>query len=254
MTSNNVPYFPQRALVSVAHADDIEFGMSGTIARWTEAGAHVTYVIITDNSSGSNEPDADLNALIETRKQEQTASAAAVGVSDVRFLGYQDGVLEPTMALRRELTRIIREVRPDVVMTGDPTMIFTADHGYINHPDHRAAAEATLYAVFPSAETRPVFPELLAEGLEPHKVARVYLTFSMKPNHYEDISSTIERKKEALRCHKSQVGEDAIEMVEQWGAETGKEIGAAYAESFTVITRINEEEAAKEKETDQAKG
>lgn len=244
MTDNNVPYIPQRVLVSVAHADDIEFGMAGTIARWTEAGAHVTYVIITDNSSGSNDPDTDLAALVETRKREQIASAAEVGVTDVRFLGYQDGVLEPTMALRRDLTRIIREVRPDVVMTGDPAFVYTADFGYINHPDHRAAAEATLYAVFPSAESRPVFPELLAEGLEPHKVGRVYLTFSLQPNHYEDISSTIERKKAALRCHQSQIGEDAVEMVEQWGAETGKEIGADYAEAYTVIKRITDEEEA----------
>lgn len=228
-------YIPERALVVVAHADDIEFGMAGTITRWTDAGAHVTYCIITDNSAGSNEPGADLVALAETRQREQIASAKVCGVEDVRFLGYQDGILQPTMELRKEITRIIREVRPQVVITLDPTTVFAIGNGYINHPDHRAAGEATIYAVFPSAGTRPIFPELLDEGYEPHDVDLLYMTINLESQVVVDISDVIDRKAEALRCHKSQLGEEAIEMVRKWNAEAGKEHGYAFAESFRVI-------------------
>ena len=228
-------YIPERALVVVAHADDIEFGMAGTITRWTDAGANVTYCIITDNSAGSNEPGADLAALVETRKREQIASAKVCGVEDVRFLCYQDGILQPTMALRKEITRIIREVRPQVVITLDPTTVFAIGNGYINHPDHRAAGEAAIYAVFPSAGTRPIFPELLDEGYEPHNVDLLYLTINLESQVVVDISDVIDRKAEALRCHKSQLGEEAITMVRKWNEEAGKEHGYGYAESFRVI-------------------
>ncbi|GAB4528187.1 MAG: PIG-L family deacetylase [Anaerolineae bacterium] len=236
-------YTPQRVVVIVAHADDIEFGMSGTITKWTDAGAVVTYVIVTDNSSGSNDPNMDLNVLIETRKREQIASAQVAGVHDVRFLGYKDGILQPTLELRRDLTRIIRECKPDVVMTLDPTMIYAMDFGYINHPDHRAAGEATLYAVFPSAETRPIFPELLLEGYEPHKVKKLYLNAFDHSTHIVDISETMERKIEALRCHASQLTENELNMVRQWSAEGGKQFGLAYAEGFRVVTLQREETA-----------
>lgn len=228
-------YTPERVLVIVAHADDIEFGASGTIARWTAAGSVVTYCVVTDNSAGSNVPNADLQALSRTRAAEQTASAAVVGVTDVRFLGYQDGILEPTLALRRELTRVIRQVRPDVVMMIDPTTVITSDGGYINHPDHRAASEAGLYAVFPSGGTRPIFPELLDEGLEPHDTKQVYLMLSEKPNLVVDISETHARKLEALRCHASQLDDAVLEMVQKWDADAGKANGYAYAETFRVL-------------------
>ncbi len=228
-------YVPERALVVVAHADDIEFGMSGTVTRWTDAGAEVTYVIITDNSAGSNAPDADLNALVKTRINEQIASAAVCGVTDVRFLGHKDGTLQPTMALRKEITRIIREIRPQVVITLDPTTVFAMDGGYINHPDHRAAGEATLYAVFPSAGTRPIFPELLDEGLEPHDVDRVYLTIASQVDLAVDISSTIDRKQAALKHHKSQIDDEVIQMVAKWNAEAGEKYGVKYAETFRVM-------------------
>jgi LmbE family N-acetylglucosaminyl deacetylase len=229
-------YIPQRAVVIVAHADDIEFGMTGTIARWTAGGAQVTYCIVTDNSSGSNDPAMPRDTLIETRQREQRASAAAVGVHDVRFLGYPDGVLQPTLELRRELTRIIRELRPQVVMMMDPTTIISLENTYINHPDHRAAGEAALYATFPSAESRPIFPELLEEGLEPHKVAYAYMNFSLQPNLVVDIASTFEQKLAALRCHASQVDEEALNFVREYSARAGAEYGLQYAESFRVLT------------------
>lgn len=227
-------YTPEQVLVVVAHADDIEFGISGTVARWTEAGTKVSYCIVTNNSSGSNEPNADLNALSATRKNEQLASAKAVGVTDVRFLGHQDGILQPTLELRKEITAIIRELKPQIVITFDPRTMF-ANGGYINHPDHRAVGEATTYAVFPSSETRPIFSDLLDKGLEPHKVQKLFLVLSESNNYHVDISSTFERKAEALLCHQSQLDEKAVEMIRKWNSEAAKEYSVEYVESFHII-------------------
>ena len=239
MAEQTAFYAPERALVVAAHADDIEFGSAGTIARWTEAGTRVTYCIVTDNSSGSNVPGADLEALVQTRREEQVASAKVVGVHDVHFLGYRDGMLQPSLELRRDITRVIREIRPQVVVIFDPTTIFAGN--YINHPDHRAAGEAALYATFPSSETRPIFPELLAEGLEPHKVDKLYLQLTMEPDLYVDISSTWEKKLAALRCHQSQVNEDSFGFVAEFSARMGEAIGVAYAESYRVLNLRDDE-------------
>jgi LmbE family N-acetylglucosaminyl deacetylase len=225
-------------LVVVAHPDDIEFGLAGAVARWTDEGHRVVYVVVTDGAAGSNAPDADLRALVETRRQEQVAAAAEVGVGEVRFLGYADGTLQPTMELRRELTRIIRELRPFRVCCQDPTTFYFGS-SYINHPDHRAAGEATLYAVFPSAETRPIFPELLAEGFEPHKVSELYLDISLTPDTYVDISATIDRKIASLLHHRSQVGPEVETWVREWAAEAGVKAGAAYAEAFRVMRLVD---------------
>ncbi len=235
MNNQNGFYTPERVLVIAAHADDIEFGAAGTVARWTDAGTQVSYCIVTDNSAGSNAPDADLTALMARRRAEQLASAAEVGVTDVHFLGYKDGTLQPTLDLRRELTRLIRTLRPQVVVTMDFTTVFVEDAGYINHPDHRAAGEAAVYAVFPSAGTRPIFPELLAEGLEPHEVHRLYLMLVQHPNLFVDISSTRERKYAALRCHASQLDEATVNMVRGWDNSTGRRFSVEAAESFRVI-------------------
>lgn len=233
MTQNRV----KRALVIVAHPDDIEFGTAGTVAVWTDAGIEVTYCIVTDGSAGSNDPNVGLAALVEQRRREQIEAAACVGVTDVRFLGYQDGTLQPTIELRRDLTRLIRELRPQRVVIMDPTMVIfhSPQFDYINHPDHRAAGEASLYAIFPSAESRPIFPELLAEGLEPHHVEEVWMSLSEPVNRYVDISAVAERKYASLLCHRSQLDERAVEMVRGWNRETGKIIQTEYAESFRVM-------------------
>lgn len=245
MTDQNGFYAPERALIIVAHADDIEFGMAGTVARWTEAGTQVTYCIVTDNSSGSNDPDMTRERLIETRQAEQIAAAKVLGVEDVRFLGYPDGQLEHTLELRRELTRIIRQVRPQIVATMDPTTVFSPGNEYINHPDHRAAAEAAIYAVFPSSENRLIFPELIVEGLELHRVKQVYLNFSLHPNLYIDTSAVWERKIESLLAHKSQVGEEVRDWIRGFDAEVGKAAGYELAESYRVLT-INRDEVKPE--------
>lgn len=229
------PDKPRRILVIVAHPDDIEFGVAGSVARWVDEGTQVTYGVITDGAAGSNDSGVDLKALAKLRQVEQRAAAEVIGVHDVHFLGHPDGVLRPTMALRRDLTRLIRQVKPDRVVCQDPTTVFAGDD-YINHPDHRAAGEAAIYAVFPSAETRPVFPELLdEEDCEPHHVSELYLTLTMQPNTHIDITATIDRKIEALLCHKSQVGAEVEEWVRGWNAEAGKEIGVAFAEGFRVM-------------------
>ena len=224
-------------LVVAAHPDDIEFGLAGSIARWTSEGHRVVYCLVTDGAAGSNQPDADLRALAELRRQEQLAAAQVVGVHEVRFLGYADGTLQPTIDLRRELTRLIRELRPFRVVCQDPTTVFFSNN-YINHPDHRAAGEATIYAVFPSAETRPIFPELLSEGYEPHHVSELYLDLTLAPDTYVDISDSIERKLAALRCHATQVGPEVEPWVREWGAEAGVKAGCAYAESFRVMRLV----------------
>ncbi len=225
-------------LVVAAHPDDIEFGLAGSIARWTSEGHRVVYCLVTDGAAGSNQPDADLRALAELRRQEQLAAAQVVGVHEVRFLGYADGTLQPTLDLRRELTRLIRELRPFRVVCQDPTTVFFSNN-YINHPDHRAAGEATIYAVFPSAETRPIFPELLSEGYEPHHVSELYLDLTLAPDTYVDISDSIERKLAALRCHATQVGPEVEPWVREWGAEAGVKAGCAYAEAFRVMRLVD---------------
>lgn len=225
---------PARILVVVAHADDIEFGCAGSVAKWVREGAKVTYCIVTDNGAGSNQPGVVRQDLVRQREAEQRAAAAIVGVTDIRFMGYPDGELEPTLTVRRDITRIIREVRPQRVVCQDPTTVYVGDW-YINHPDHRAAGEATLYAVFPSAGTRPIFAELLDEGYEPYDVKELFLTNRMEPSHFVDISETIELKLEALLCHKSQLDEEAAKYVRERNASIGEKAGCAYAESFRVM-------------------
>lgn len=232
---------PYHIVVCAAHHDDIEFGVSGSIAKWIkDEGATVTYVIITDGGSGSNEPGLTREEIVATRIEEQNAAAAAIGVTDIRYLGYADGTLEPTMDVRRAITRIIRETKPYRVVIQDPTTVFVRS-GYINHPDHRAAGEASLYAVFPSSETRPIFPELLDEGLEPHKVGELYINLSLNPTHYNDISSTIDDKVASLRAHVSQLGagddfeNGAKKWIMQSNAESGEHVGVGYAEYFKVM-------------------
>jgi LmbE family N-acetylglucosaminyl deacetylase len=235
MTEQSEFYVPQSALVIMAHCDDIEFGAAGIVARWTDAGCRVTYCIVTDSSAGSNDPATDLKRLIVTRQEEQTAAARIVGVDDVRYMNYPDGTLQPTIELRRDLTRLIRQLRPQAVITMDPTLVITASNDYVNHPDHRATGEAAMYAVFPSAGSRPIFPELLAEGLEPHDVEKLYLTLTNNPTDVVDITSVFPRKRAALGSHASQLGEEVLEMVAEWDAERGKAHGFDYAEEFRVV-------------------
>lgn len=226
----------ERVMVITAHPDDAEFTVAGTVARWAQGGKTIIYVICTDGSRGSNDPQVKPERMVAIRKSEQEAAARLLGVEEIVYLGYEDGTLEPTLALRRDLTRVIRRYRPDIVVCPDPTVRYYGD-GYLNHPDHRAAGDAALDAVFPSARTRYIFPELLDEGLEPHKVQAVLIRGSPSPNFWVDISDTIELKIAALKKHESQVSH--IQGLEEWiRARAQQEASGqdmAYAESFKRI-------------------
>jgi LmbE family N-acetylglucosaminyl deacetylase len=201
---------PARALVVAAHPDDIEFGCAGTVARWVREGAHVTYVLVTNGAAGSSDPEMTRERLAELREAEARAAAKVVGVDHVEFLGYEDGLLEPTLEVREKIVRLIRRVRPEVVVTTDPTTRYFGDR-YINHPDHRAVGEATLAAVIPGSDTRLAYPELLEEGLEPVKLTAVWLMMNMEPTLVVDIGEYIDRKIESLACHVTQLGNEADE-------------------------------------------
>lgn len=234
---------PFRILVIAAHPDDIEIGAGGSVAVWTDAGAEVIYCLVTNGAAGSNDKDVNYDELVALRKREQRQAADVVGVKQVIHLDYPDGALEPTLALRRDLTRLIRQLQPNRVVIMDPTVIVVEDENffYINHPDHRATGEASLYAVFPSAESRPIFPELLEEGLEPFHVDELYMTLSNNPNVAVDISAVTERKAQSLIAHRSQLDEQVVEMVLGWDKEAGKELGVDYAEVFRVMRFYREQ-------------
>jgi LmbE family N-acetylglucosaminyl deacetylase len=194
------------ALVVVAHPDDVDFWAGGTIACWTDAGIAVTYCLLSDGDSGGFDPKVPRSAIPGIRQAEQKAAAAVLGVSDVRFLGYPDGCIEPTYALRRDITRLIRQVQPARVLTWSPEWSWRRFHR--NHPDHRAAGEAALSAIFPDARNPYAHPELLnEEGLEPWKVGEVWLMAGPSPNHYVDITDVFDRKLAALRAHESQTAD-----------------------------------------------
>jgi len=218
-----------------AHPDDQEFTVGGTLAKWARAGCEIVTVCITSGGAGSNKftpPDMTREALVSIREDEQREACRILGVKETIYLGYEDGMLEPSIPLRRELTRLIRHHRPEAVLTSDPTVRYYGAT-YMNHPDHRVAADVALDAVFPSAGTRLIFPELLGEGLEPHEVRQVYIHGAERPDTYVDIAETLDVKVAALRAHKSQMGEwDPVEMITQWAAEQGRRRKLKAAESY----------------------
>jgi len=235
------PPAPKRILLIQAHPDDAEFSCAGTVARWIKEGAEVHYCSLTSGDKGSDDPAMTGVELATMREREQRAACDVLGVASVTFLGYADAMLVPDLAMRRQLTRVIRRIKPDVLMCQDPTMRYSGQ-GYINHPDHIAAGEASLAAVFPSARDRLTFPELLQEGLEPHKVAEVYIFGTAVPDIWVDISDSLETKIAALKAHASQIGDwDPTEMMREWARETAKQHPnrpddfGEYAESFKYV-------------------
>lgn len=234
MTAEIDSYVPETAMVVVAHPDDAEFMAAGTVAKWTRGGSTVTYVVVTKGDKGSDDVEMTPSQLALIREKEQRAAGEILGVANFVFMGYPDGYLQHTLELRRDLARVIRTYRPEVVICFDPTNRFLSDN-YVNHPDHRASGDATVDAVFPTARDRLTFPELLADGLEPHKVAQLWLGASDKPNVFIDIAGTLETKCDALRAHPSQLGEDVTEFATQlarWSA-VGQDF--EFAEAFRRI-------------------
>jgi LmbE family N-acetylglucosaminyl deacetylase len=225
------PAAPSSVLVVMAHPDDAEFSAGGTIARWTSAGAQVTYCICTNGDKGTSDPGMDPREVARLREKEQRAAAAVLGVRDLIFLGHPDGTLQPTLELRRDVVRVIRQVRPEAVICPDPTRRYGA--GFINHPDHRAVGEVALDAIYPSARDPLVFPELRAAGLEAHKVLQTYIANATDANCAVDIEPVLETKILALCEHRSQVTEERLrEFLPRRSAELGERFGLKYAEAF----------------------
>ncbi len=228
----------ERILVIVAHPDDVDFSAAGTVARWTDAGIEVTYCVVTDGDAGGYDESVPRDEIAPMRRAEQTAAAKCVGVSDLRFLGYPDGRVEATIGLRRDLARVIRQVRPDRVLCPTP------ERNYVrlppSHPDHRAVGSAALDAVYPDARNPFAFPELLAdEGLAAWTVREVWMA-SFAPNHYVDVTETFGRKIAALRAHQSQTAqmENLEDFLRGWLARNAEQAGWAegrLAEAYQVM-------------------
>jgi LmbE family N-acetylglucosaminyl deacetylase len=204
---------PFRVLVVLAHPDDPDFFCGGTVARWSAEGREVFYCLLTRGDKGVDNPDNDPEKLAKIRMKEQRAAAKVLGVREVFFMDHPDGFLVPDLNLRREVVRVIRRLRPKIVVTCDPTNFFPSDR-YINHPDHRATGQATLDAVFPAAGLGSYFPELMTEdNLEPHKVSQVYVAGAQHPNTVVNVSRFFDLKLEALTKHRSQI--HSIEELEK---------------------------------------
>jgi LmbE family N-acetylglucosaminyl deacetylase len=236
---NGAEALPERVLVVAAHPDDVDFGMAGTVATWTNAGVVVTYCIVTDGDAGGFDPEVPRTEMAELRRTEQTAAAKHVGVTDLVFLGYPDGRVEATLDLRRDLSRVIRQVQPQRVLAPSPERNY--QRIYASHPDHLAVGEATLCAVYPDSRNPFAHPELLDEGFEPWTVEDVWIgATSAEPDRFVDITGAIDRKLDALRAHVSQHPEPERldELIRGWGAMIAERAGlpkGRYAEGFLRI-------------------
>jgi len=228
----------QRVLVVTAHPDDVDFGASGTVAGWVDRGIEVTYCVITDGDAGGFDPDVPRSEIPGIRRREQVAAAAAAGVTDVRFLGYRDGELTVTHGLRRDISRVIRQVRPQRLLIQTPERNW--ERIPATHPDHMAGGEAAIQAVYPDARNPFAHPSLLQdEGLDAWSVSEVWLMGHPTQNHHVDITDTFPRKVAALREHESQTGHlpDLEGFVRGWAERTAEAAGldeGRLAEAFFV--------------------
>lgn len=227
---------PDRALVIVAHPDDADFGVAGTIASWVKQGAVARLVCCTSGDAGADDARTDPIELATLREAEQRAAARIVGYDSVDFMHRPDGALDNDLALREQLVRIIRQFKPDAVLSMDPTVVIHPRG--IQHVDHRMAGLAAIDAVYPAARNAMAFPHLVIdEGLEPHSVGQLFLFFTDKANAFVDISETIDTKIAALKEHVSQLRkpEEIEGMLRGWSAESGKQVGVAAAEGFRYL-------------------
>lgn len=235
-------YIPESAMAIVAHPDDIEFSCAGTLARWAHKGTRVSYVICTSGEVGIAKAGMSRAKAAEIREDEQRQAAEIAGASEVIFLREPDGMLQATIELRKRLVREIRRFRPEVVICGDPTIVWAGDT-YINHPDHRAAATAALDAIFPAAGQPNLFEELTDEGISAHKPRKVYVTGWDQSDLFVNITKTIDVKVAALSAHKSQIKDwDPENRIKEWAALRGKGKEMPYAEGFRVITLVTDED------------
>ncbi|HEY7660304.1 MAG TPA: PIG-L deacetylase family protein [Actinomycetota bacterium] len=229
----------ESALVIFAHPDDGEFMCGGTVGAWVREGTEVHYCVVTDGSAGSNEPGVTREGLIPIREREQRAAADVLGVKSVSFLGFRDGELEVNLETRRAVTRVVRSVRPEVIIAPDPSRLWYGNR-YINHWDHKQAGTLALCAVMPDAPSRPQFSELLDEGLEPFEVPNLWLS-SEEPDTYVDITESLDLKIESLRRHASQGTEDSEPWVRERARELGEAAGLGAAEGFKTFLLQDED-------------
>lgn len=214
----------QKIILAVgAHPDDIDIGASGTIAKAVAEGGKAYYLVLTDGSKGSEDLSISTEKLIKMRQAEQQNAAKILGVEKVFTLGFVDGELENTPALRKHIVKIIRQIKPTTVICWDPSLYYDETRMMVNHPDHRKSAEATMDSVYPFARNARTFPELLDEGLEPHVVEELLIMNFSRANYFVDISSTIDKKLKALECHKSQFTDmkKFTEMIKKMSQATG---------------------------------
>lgn len=226
-----------KVLVFCPHPDDGEFSAGGTMAKWAAEGKEVVLCVVTNGAAGSNDPDVKRDWLIETREVEQRAAAKVTGISDVLFLGYEDGHVEDSHELRLDMIREIRRFQPDVVVGPDPATFYFAQR-YINHPDHRRVGEAFCAAVIPGSTTVPLYrEELYDKGFGPHQTKACLLSFSPNPDYFVDISDYVDTKVDAIMAHTSQMG-DQNERIQRLIKEMAGGIGKLseqkyeYAEGF----------------------
>ncbi len=207
---------PVQVMVVTPHPDDAEFGVAGTVARWTGEGKDVIYVVCTNGDKGTTDPNMKPEELAKIREKEQLAAAKLLGVREVIFLRYPDQTLEDTPEFRKEIVRLIRMYKPETVVTAD------LYRRYLWHRDHRITSQVTLDAIFPYARDMLSYPDLLEQGLQPHKVKEVLLWGAEEPNYRSNITDTFDIKIAALRCHKSQVVNNPSSEMEGWLRERAK--------------------------------
>jgi LmbE family N-acetylglucosaminyl deacetylase len=229
------------ALVIFAHPDDAEFMCGGTVAAWAREGTEVHYCVLTDGSAGSNDPAMTRDVLAPIREAEQRAAAEVLGVKGLSFLGVRDGELEVNLDTRRAVARVVRSVRPEVILAPDPSRLWSRA-GYINHWDHKQAGTLALCAVMPDAPSRPMFSGLLDEGLEPFEVHNLWLVAEEEADTFVDISETLDTKMEALRRHASQGAGDSEKWVRERAREVGEAAGIEYAEGFKAFVLRDEDQ------------
>ena len=229
----------KRVLVVTAHPDDLDFGAGGSIAGWTDKGIEVSYCIMTNGDQGGEDPNIPRSEMPKIRQREQREAGKILGVSNITFLNHVDGWLEPTIERRKEVVREIRKTKPDRMVIQSPERNW--DRLFSSHPDHLAAGEIAIQAVYPDSRNAFAFTDLLNdEGLEPWRVREVWVMSHPTPNHYVDISKTFDRKIQALKAHHSQTAhmEDLESRIKEWGSNIAKAAGfndSALAEAFRVV-------------------
>jgi LmbE family N-acetylglucosaminyl deacetylase len=234
-------YIPESAMAIYAHPDDIEFSCAGTLARWAKEGCKNSYVIITSGDVGITDPNISREEARKIRESEAKAAAEIAGASEIIFLGEPDGILQPSLEIRKRLVCEIRRFKPEVVLCSDPSIIIASDT-YINHPDHRAAATLALEAVFPAAGQPNLFEEIEHEhGYKAHKPRKVFVSAWENATSFVNIEETIDIKIKALRAHKSQMeGWDPEPMIKEWANEYAKGKEMKFAEGYRVITLVSD--------------